>query len=34
LQLNYLKTYYFFKPQMRTNNLADGFYSKQTIKNE
>lgn len=33
LQLNYLKTYYHFKPQQRTSNLGDGFYSKR-IKNE
>lgn len=33
LQLNYLKTYYHIKPQQRTHNLGDGFYSKKT-KNE
>ncbi len=27
-QVEYLEKYYFIKPQMRTNNLKDGFYSK------
>ena len=29
VQINYLKKKYHFKPQLRTSNLADGFYSKK-----
>lgn len=31
VQINYLKKKYQFKPQLRTSNLADGFYSKKTL---
>ena len=28
VQIDYFEKYYFIKPQLRTNNLKDGFYSK------
>ncbi len=31
-QIEYFEKYYFIKPQLRTNNFKDGFYSKITIK--
>lgn len=31
-QIDYFEKYYLIKPQLRTNNLKDGFYSKITIK--
>jgi hypothetical protein len=34
VQIDYLKKKYHFKPQLRTSNLGDGFYSKNTIENE
>ncbi|WP_310380315.1 LIC_10190 family membrane protein [Flavobacterium sp.] len=34
VQIDYLKKKYHFKPQLRTSNLGDGFYSKSTIKDE
>jgi hypothetical protein len=34
VQVEYLKKKYHFKPQLRTSNLGDGFYSKNTIENE
>lgn len=34
VQIEYLKKKYHFKPQLRTSNLADGFYSKQLLENE
>ncbi|PXY40688.1 hypothetical protein DMB65_10655 [Flavobacterium cheongpyeongense] len=33
-QIKYFETYYNVKPQMRTNNLKDGFFSKKLSKNE
>ncbi|AWK05166.1 hypothetical protein HYN56_13355 [Flavobacterium crocinum] len=33
-QLDYFEKYYHIIPQMWTNNLKDGFYSKQLTKNE
>ena len=34
VQIDYLKKKYHFKPQLRTSNLGDGFYSKNTLENE
>lgn len=34
VQIDYLKKKYHFKPQLRTSNLGDGFYSKNTTDNE
>jgi hypothetical protein len=34
VQIDYLKKKYHFKPQLRTSNLKDGFYSKKTLLNE
>jgi hypothetical protein len=34
VQIDYLKKKYHFKPQLRTSNFGDGFYSKNTIENE
>jgi len=34
VQINYLKKKYHFKPQLRTTNLGDGFYSKNISENE
>lgn len=33
-QLDYFEKYYHVIPQMRTNNLKDGFYSKEIKTNE
>lgn len=33
-QLDYFEKYYHIIPQMRTNDLKDGFYSKEITKNE
>ncbi|WP_281631966.1 LIC_10190 family membrane protein [Flavobacterium luteolum] len=33
-QLDYFEKYYHIIPQMRTNNLKDGFYAKDLTKNE
>lgn len=34
VQVEYLKKKYHFKPQLRTSNLGDGFYSKNIPENE
>ena len=34
VQVEYLKQKYYFKPQLRTSNIGDGFYSKNIPKNE
>ncbi|MBA4318569.1 MAG: hypothetical protein C0412_09220 [Flavobacterium sp.] len=34
VQIDYLKNKYHFKPQLRTSDLGDGFYSKNIPKNE
>ncbi len=34
VQVDYLKNKYHFKPQLRTSNLGDGFYSKNIPENE
>lgn len=33
-QIEYFEKYFHYIPQMRTNNLKDGFYSKEVTKNE
>lgn len=33
-QIDYFKTYFYIIPQMRTNDLKDGFYAKTIIPNE
>lgn len=33
-QLDFFKTYYYVIPQMRTNNISDGFYSKELKTND
>ena len=33
-QLDYFEKYFKIIPQMRTNDLKDGFYAKKTQKNE
>lgn len=33
-QIAYFKKYFYIIPQMRTNNLKDGFYAKKITKNE
>jgi hypothetical protein len=34
VQIDYFKQYYYIKPQLRTSNLGDGFYSKRIAHNE
>ncbi|MFD2938931.1 LIC_10190 family membrane protein [Flavobacterium notoginsengisoli] len=34
VQIEYFEKYFHYRPQMRTNNLKDGFYSKEITKNE
>ncbi|WP_289657915.1 LIC_10190 family membrane protein [Flavobacterium panacagri] len=34
VQIEYFEKYFHYRPQMRTNNLKDGFYSKEVTKNE
>ena len=33
-QIDYFKKYFYYIPQMRTNNLKDGFYSKKLSSND
>jgi hypothetical protein len=34
VQIDYLKKKYYFKPQLRTSDIGDGFYSKNISQNE
>ncbi|WP_269225460.1 LIC_10190 family membrane protein [Flavobacterium eburneipallidum] len=34
VQVEYFKNYYYIKPQLRTSDLSDGFYSKSILNNE